>query len=414
LMRNNDYMRVIAVGDDDQNIYEFRGSDSANMQALNDEYGAVRYEMVENYRSKANIVALANNFVTTVKNRMKQMPVAAVKSELGTVSITHHASDYLEEPVVKQLCETYSVGKACVLTNTNEEALRVLGLLNRNGIRAKLIQSMDGFRLYNLAEIRFFLKAIDRRLGTSPIISQDIWNQAKKELQQTYSDSGCLENINNMISEFESVNTYRKYRTDLEEFIKESKYEDFYSDDRQTVFVSTIHKSKGREFDSVYMLLSNISLKDDAARRQLYVGMTRAKENLYIHCNVGIFNRIQIDGVEQLSDGTRYTAPEEIMLQLTHKDVVLDYFKGKKEIIFKLRSAQKLSLNNEFITAEIDGRTVRVARLSKACLENMEMLKLKNYHPISAQVRFIVAWKGEEDTDETAVLLADLLFSKNK
>ena len=56
LMQNNDDMRVIAVGDDDQNIYEFRGSDSAHMQSLIDEYGATRYELVENYRSKANIV----------------------------------------------------------------------------------------------------------------------------------------------------------------------------------------------------------------------------------------------------------------------------------------------------------------------------------------------------------------------
>ena len=55
LMQNNDDMRVIAVGDDDQNIYEFRGSDSAHMQSLIDEYGATRYELVENYRSKANI-----------------------------------------------------------------------------------------------------------------------------------------------------------------------------------------------------------------------------------------------------------------------------------------------------------------------------------------------------------------------
>ena len=31
LMNRNEEMRVIAVGDDDQNIYEFRGSDSATL-----------------------------------------------------------------------------------------------------------------------------------------------------------------------------------------------------------------------------------------------------------------------------------------------------------------------------------------------------------------------------------------------
>lgn len=412
LIRNNDDMRVIAVGDDDQNIYEFRGSDSVNMLSLINDYSAVRYEMVENYRSKANIVALANAFAGTIQKRMKQTPIEAIQTDNGIVQITRHTSDYLEEPIVRQIMETYHGGKACILTNTNDEALRVLGMLLKNGVRAKLIQSMDGFRLYNLAEVRFFLKMIDRNLGTSPVISNEIWNKAKKELETVYADSTCLENIRNMISEFESINTYSKYRTDLEEFIKESQYEDFYTDDKETIFVSTIHKSKGREFDSVYLLLSHVIPKDDTTRRQLYVGMTRAKENLYIHCNTGIFDRYQISNVEKRTDETQYPEPEEISLQLTHKDVVLDYFKDKKEIIFKLRSGMKLSLNDGFLYAELDGRTARVAKLSKACVANIEQLEQKGYHPCGADVRFVVAWKGEDDTEETAVLLPNLFFKK--
>ena len=38
LMANNEEMRVIAVGDDDQNIYEFRGSDSDYMYRLTQEH----------------------------------------------------------------------------------------------------------------------------------------------------------------------------------------------------------------------------------------------------------------------------------------------------------------------------------------------------------------------------------------
>ena len=42
LMKRNEEMRVIAVGDDDQNIYEFRGSDSKYMGALIREFGAAQ------------------------------------------------------------------------------------------------------------------------------------------------------------------------------------------------------------------------------------------------------------------------------------------------------------------------------------------------------------------------------------
>ena len=51
LMQSNDDMRVIAVGDDDQNIFGFRGSDSKYLRLLVDNYGATKYEMPENYRS---------------------------------------------------------------------------------------------------------------------------------------------------------------------------------------------------------------------------------------------------------------------------------------------------------------------------------------------------------------------------
>ena len=44
LMTNNEEMRVIAVGDDDQNIYEFRGSDSGYMYRLAQESGSTFVE----------------------------------------------------------------------------------------------------------------------------------------------------------------------------------------------------------------------------------------------------------------------------------------------------------------------------------------------------------------------------------
>jgi ATP-dependent DNA helicase RecQ len=51
LMSNNEDMRVIAVGDDDQNIFEFRGSDSQYLYQLSQEADSRFIEMTENYRS---------------------------------------------------------------------------------------------------------------------------------------------------------------------------------------------------------------------------------------------------------------------------------------------------------------------------------------------------------------------------
>ena len=411
LMRHNGDMRVIAVGDDDQNIYEFRGSSSKYMKILVDEFAAVKYEMTENYRSNSNIVALANEFVKSIHSRMKLGGITAVKQENGAVKIVHHRSGNLEEPVADNVIETYREGSACVLTNTNDEALRVTGLLLKKGVRAKLIQSLDGFKLYNLAEIRYFLKKIDQSLKTS-VISDEIWENAKLQLQKKYHDSACLEVCMNMAEEFEKTNTYSKYRTDLEEFIKESQYEDFYSDELETVYVSTIHKSKGREFDNVYMLLNRVSTNGDEDLRKLYVGMTRAKRNLFIHCNNDIFSRYGIPSVEKTEDNTIYPEPEEIALQLTHKDVVLGFFKDKKAQTFKLHSGTRLSHSGVYLTAEIEGKTVNAAKLSKKCIEDIEELKAKGYSVTGAEVRFVVAWRDKEDDVESAVLLANLFLKK--
>lgn len=218
----------------------------------------------------------------------------------------------------------------------------MVGLLTKHGVRAKLIQSMDGFRLYDLAEIRFFLKAIDRRQGPAPTISDSAWAGARDELRAAYRGSACLESCLNLMDEFEQAKDYGRYCGDLEEYIRCSQYEDFYSDDRETVFVSTIHKAKGREFDSVYLLLAHVPVENDADRRKLYVGMTRAKENLYIHCNTDIFDACQFPAVETLADPTAYPPPAELTLQLTLRDVVLDFFKGKKARILRLRSGDPL------------------------------------------------------------------------
>jgi ATP-dependent DNA helicase RecQ len=410
LMHRNEEMRVIAVGDDDQNIYEFRGSDSRYLRSFVTKYDAARYEMTDNYRSCPNIVALANAFAATISDRMKEAPGRSMRREAGIVQFIQHTSKCIEQPVADHVALSHQSGSACVLTSTNEEALRVVSLLRQKGVRARLIQSNDGFRLYHLAEVRYFLKLIDKKLA-SPVISDALWDDAKAQLSLAYQDSTCLPIIQNLISDFETVNAV-KYRTDLEEFINESQYEDFYEARKEEVFVSTIHKAKGREFDAVYLLLDQVSADTDETRRKIYVGMTRAKRELYIHYNNDLFLSFSVPDVLHLQDIKEYSEPDELVLPLTHRDVVLDFFKGKKELVFRLHSGTALHLESEYLSAKLDGRSVRVAKLSKACLERLKDLGQSGYSTYAAAVRFVVAWKGEEDEDETAVLLPDLRLAK--
>src|SRR5690606_22271713 len=71
MMEQNEEMRVIAVGDDDQNIFEFRGANSKYLEQFIQVNKATKHELVENYRSKSNLIDFTNQFVKRINHRLK-------------------------------------------------------------------------------------------------------------------------------------------------------------------------------------------------------------------------------------------------------------------------------------------------------------------------------------------------------
>ena len=412
LMECNTNIRVIAVGDDDQNIYGFRGSNSGYMRILITEFGAKQYDLTDNYRSTPEIISFANRFVQTIQNRLKSEPIIPVRKDIGTVLLTRHKSLNLEYPIVQNIISNRtSDKKICVLTWTNDEALRVNGLLRQMKIPSKLIQSNDGFSLYDLAELRMFLKLTTKN-EANPIISDEQWKAALSELKRIYCDSHCLDLVCNLLNTFAEVNE-KKYRSDLESFIRESQLSDFEYPDDNEIVVSTIHKAKGHEFDNVYIMLNQFDTSDDERKRALYVGMTRAKSELYLHYNNHVFD----DFHEQIiDDPTAYPEPDHIMLQLTHRDVVLNYFMDKKAFILNLRSGDSLTMNGKLLYATKGSKLYPVAMLSKAAQGTIANLYKKGYQIQSARIRFVVAWRNQDEHNgkEYAIILPDVFFEKNK
>jgi ATP-dependent DNA helicase RecQ len=408
LITNNEEMRVIAVGDDDQNIFEFRGSDSKYMFKLLNEEGSKLYEMTENYRSSQNVVNYANSFIKNINNRMKNTPIIPIRNYSGCVEVVHHESEYMYQPIVENIIQNKRYGNSCVLTQTNEEAVIMVALLRKYGIRGKLIQSMDGFSFWNLAEIRYFLKCLNKG-NKVPIIPQQLWDEAKLATFAMYAKSNSLCYVKRCIELFEQINKV-KYYSDFREFIYESSVEDFCDISDADVVVSTIHKAKGREFDDVYMLLSDYYSKDDNLIRRFYVGMTRAKNRLFIHTNGKLFNNTNID--KFTIDSNTYSMPEEVVLQLSHKDVYLGFFKERKKEILSLRSGDPLNYKDTIFYNTTTNTPI--AKLSKNMQVVIEDWHNKGYNIKSASVRFVVAWKPKDapkEETETAVVLIDVMLN---
>ena len=89
------------------------------------------------------------------------------------------------------------------------------------------------------------------------------------------------------------------------------------------VIVSTMHKAKGKEFDSVYLMVENNFIQDDYQRRLLYVGITRAKENLYIHTQDGCFKTFEIFANDISIIKTTYEEPSSIVFAMGLGDLSL-------------------------------------------------------------------------------------------
>ena len=381
LMQRNEEMRVIAVGDDDQNIYTFRGSDSKYLHSLVTENNAILYEMTDNYRSAQNIVEQANKYVRRIPNRMKHTPIKAVTTEKGLVKT-------IPADTIFNIQRSSIDGSTAILTRTNEQALLVAYQLEQQGIHALLVQSGNGFRFINLAEVRYFVKYLGE---DSSIISNEVWQTAKERTCKAYATSRLLPVMKHFWQDYEQINR-TIYRSDLRQFLLESDVEDFFSYDDNCVFVSTIHKAKGREFDTIHLFISDPDtiIPDDL--RINYVGLTRARRNLYIYLKP-ILNK------------------KNISISLNLHDVWLDYFKERKDKVLKLRCGDLLRYSNGYLISQ---QGDYIACLSKAQRQKMEELYQSGYFVTSAEISYILAWRPREEPQEVAVCLANIILEKQR
>jgi ATP-dependent DNA helicase RecQ len=410
LMIANENMRVILVGDDDQNIFEFRGSSSVFMQQLMRDHEAKKYELIENYRSKSNLVNFTSRWAEKIRNRLKIHAGIAVQLENGEISITQYSSPHLMEPLSKAIALAELKGTTCVLVRTNEEAASLAGFLCHLHIPVKLIQTNEGFPLSKLDEIKYFTDEVISD-SYSSLITEDEWKEGKRMLSIQFRESTNLETALSIISQFELVNAKRKYRTDWNNFLAESRMEDFSGEAGETIFISTIHKAKGKEFDNVYLLLNYFRPDSDEKKRLLYVSMTRARSILRIHCNESYFRDIMDDTVNYDYDNVIYSEPSELSIFLNHKLVNLSYFEYVQGRIENLRAGSALNLLPDGL-ANMEGK--QVVKYSARFKEELDGYKANGYNVDEARVNVVVWWWSEKEKREVKVLLPKLVIKNGK
>lgn len=302
-------LALLAVGDDDQNIYTFRGANVEFIRRFQEDYMAKTYYLVENYRSSDHIIAATNCLIAHNRDRMKTEhairinkgrerlpaggpwkdldPVAQGRVQLLHVTNAAHQAIALIEELKRRKARNPSLNwqECAVLARTREELAPIRALCEQQNI--PIIWGIDREKtlpLYRIREIRRFFTEVKVRHGelmsASDLLAMvnDLggtqssiwWGLLREILHELENESGDAQLPAGYISEF------------VYEALAEQRREHAIG---AGVFMSTVHSAKGMEFPHVFVpgggWTQGKSPQDrEEERRVYYVAMTRAKETL--------------------------------------------------------------------------------------------------------------------------------------
>ncbi|AXG71755.1 ATP-dependent DNA helicase RecQ [Kordia sp. SMS9] len=423
IIKKAENIRVIAVGDDDQNIYEFRGSSNKHMRDFHKNYNAKPYTLIKNYRSGSEIVTFNNELLTTIPNRIKTKTLIAHKEALNaSIQLIRYTSNYLEQSLVNRLISDDYTGTRAVLVRTNKQALMVQTFLKSAGQKTKLITGLEGFRLSDLYEIRTFTNDVKSKKNEAGFILDVVWQEAKKAFANTHQHSIHLETCLAVISRFEKSYPNHKLLVDWYDYIHEINMQDAVNADSNVIVIATIHKTKGKEFDHVYVLLEDYKFNTAEAKRVLYVACSRAKLSLQLHCNSNFFDEFESNALETIHFKGTTQQPSSFEVVLNHEEINLNSIKFRNipHLISKLISGEKLQKDIvQFKTNEALGlanlNTANILLFSEKFLTEKHVVFEKDtYQLIAGSVEYLVFWYDKNEEKEYKIVLPRLQYEKVK
>jgi ATP-dependent DNA helicase RecQ len=299
-------LTILAVGDDDQTIYQFRGANSEFIRRFEQDYQAVSHYLVENYRSTAHIIAAANALICRNRDRLKSghpIRINAGRLSLDKGGRWEKLDTFAKGRVQRIVC----AGEAGQAAACAAELLRLKQLdarlaWDRCAVLAKEWQWLDAVRSafaerdipvslllpdgkqpppFRIREHLCLIEAM-RAAGQRPASASHWLGMIRSELAAA-PDNPWLLGLKGLLEDWQSETLDAEVpAADCLEFLYESlagqRRERRFG---QGVLLGTIHSVKGMEFDHVFVLDGGWNAQNrEEQRRLLYVAMTRARETL--------------------------------------------------------------------------------------------------------------------------------------
>ncbi len=330
---DNDNPNLCVIGDPNQAIYSFRGSDVKYIKKFTDDFqNAKIFELNKSYRCSNNIIKASKDVIKsndTVSSFLQGID-KGVK-----IKIDEHQSDKSEAEFVARTIEAMIGGLRFFSMDSgittgdddNEQTLSDFVVLCR--LKSQMTEIQQAFKNHSIpyqliGEKPFFktepIKSIidivnfcynednvflrDKIITGNKISLSDL-NDLKVLIKYKPVKKAIEIIVNNFFQDKKNdfkkeikrlVNLSSDYGNDIEKFLRFVALGvgvDTYNPDIENVTIMTLHAAKGLEFNSVfiigcedglipYSLFANQKANIDEEKRLLYVGMTRAKKYLFL------------------------------------------------------------------------------------------------------------------------------------
>ena len=436
----------MAVGDDDQNIYRFRGTNVEFIHKFQHDYKADIHYLTENYRSTAHIIGAANQLIQHNHDRMKtdhpirinrgrkELPPGGnlQQSDLvgqGRVSIlfvpdTNTQTVSILEKIrrLQQLDNNFSFSDCAVLCREWQDLDPIRTILEAENIPVSINWGRYNFPTFthireNEKLLNYLQDNITKEMSANTLLNL-LKPKSDGENKNIWQDN--LRSIIENLAE-ETADTAQPV-PDILDYLYET-----LSDQRRSgnlgkgIFLSTVHSVKGMEFNHIFIPANSWQQKQGAAleeeRRLFYVAMSRARESLHLFS----LQHIKHPHISLL-------AGEEFIKKTTHRDeggklphvryeilgmkeLYIDYGAGKplshsmhKELS-RLQPGDTLQLEERNKQLELTSKGISVARLSKDAAKRWQtrLHAIKSAKIIAIAVRHRSAIRDEAFLDRCQV-----------
>lgn len=263
--------RLIAVGDSNQCIYGFSGSDPDSFRAIQSIPNTVSMPLSISYRCPESVVKFAQNLVPSIE--AKQGAEEGVILDCVSLDDVHDGD--------------------MVLCRNNAPLLQVYCKLLEQGKRAYIRGSDVGKNLQNIVigTHKDYLHTNLKQDGVFIRLYEDLFNSRKAIMERygiSQEDAMKHETIQAKLDMIRALEVLGADLTTTEELTK--KIEDIFpkNDKGEGIMLSTVHKAKGLEADNVFIACASLMPSKSALdewqvqqeRNLMYVAYTRAKKVL--------------------------------------------------------------------------------------------------------------------------------------